>query len=53
MGTVANLAGSYFKAMLVGMPFVDVINTMIGAHFKAHKQTQTIERLPTKPCPLN
>lgn len=30
MGTVANVAGSYFQAMLVGMPFVDVINTMIG-----------------------
>lgn len=31
MGATANVAGSLFKAMLVGMPFVDVINTMIGA----------------------
>jgi protease II len=31
MGAIANMAGDYFKALVVGMPFVDVINTMIGA----------------------
>ena len=36
MGSVANMAGSYFKAMVVGMPFVDVINTMIGTFCSPH-----------------